>query len=68
MQKIRSTYREDMTDDATNPEQIPNGAGEGQTGSNAPDTSSGGSPDSPSDRPPATEDPNGTPTENPSGG
>jgi hypothetical protein len=57
-----------MTDHATDPDQIPNGAGEGETTTDAPDTTSGGSPDAPSDRPPSTEEPNGTPPENPSGG
>jgi hypothetical protein len=61
-----------MTQDATDPNEIPNGAGDGDTDTDAPDTSSGGSPDtgadSGSDRPPATEAPDGTPTENPSGG
>jgi hypothetical protein len=57
-----------MTDQAADPDQIPNGAGEGQITPNAPDTTSGGPPDAPSDRPPGTEDPNGAPTENPSGG
>ena len=57
-----------MTDEATNPNQIQNGAGENGTASDAPDTSSGGTPDSGSVRPPDTEAPDGTPTENPSGG
>jgi hypothetical protein len=57
-----------MTDDAKNPDEIPNGAGEGDTSTDAPDTTSGGSPDGGSVRPPDTEAPDGTPTENPSGG
>jgi hypothetical protein len=59
---------EDMNEDATDPDNIPNGAGEGQTSTDAPDTSSGGSPDTKPDKPPVTEDEDGTPTENPSGG
>jgi hypothetical protein len=34
-----------MTDEAKDPDQIPNGAGEGETSTDAPDTTSGGSPD-----------------------
>jgi hypothetical protein len=54
--------------DATDPDEIPNGSGEGRTSTDAPDTSSGGAPDGTSVRPPDSEDPDGTPTENPSGG
>ena len=57
-----------MTDDATNPDEIPNGAGEADPSTEAPDTSSGGSSEGTSVRPPDTEQPDGTPTENPSGG
>jgi hypothetical protein len=61
-------YGEVMNENTTDPDQIPNVAGEGDTSTDAPDTTSGGSPDTSSDRPPATEQPDGTPTENPSGG
>jgi len=57
-----------MSEDATDPDNIPNGAGEGETSTDAPDTTSGGAPDSQPDKPPATEQSDGTPTENPSGG
>jgi hypothetical protein len=54
----------DMDDDSTNPDAIPNGSGQGQTSTDAPDTTSGGFPD----EPPQTEEQDGTPIENPSGG
>ncbi len=57
-----------MTDEATNPDELPNGSGHGDTSNDAPDTASGGSADGGSDRPPTTEEPDGTPVENPSGG
>jgi hypothetical protein len=53
--------------DARDPDNIPNGAGEGDTSSSAPDTTSGGKPEEPS-APPRTEEPDGTPVDNPSGG
>jgi hypothetical protein len=56
-----------MSEPTSDPDQIPNGAGEGDTSTDAPDTTSGGSPDG-ADQPPKTEDADGTPTENPSGG
>ena len=58
--------------ESADPDQIPNGAGEGDTGTDAPDTTSGGAPQAPATEdpasPPRTEEPDGTPTENPSGG
>ena len=57
-----------MTDNASNPDDLPNGAGEGDTSTDAPDTTSGGAPDGTSVRPPDTEQPDGSPTENSSGG
>jgi hypothetical protein len=56
-----------MTSDNGKSDQIPNGAGEGDTDTDAPDTSSGGEPQQPAS-PPHTEESDGTPTENPSGG
>ena len=56
-----------MTNDAKDQDDIPNGAGDGSTSTDAPDTTSGGSPEEPSS-PPSTEEPDGTPVENPSGG
>jgi hypothetical protein len=57
-----------MTQDATDPDSLLNGSGEGDTSTGAPDTASGGSPEGTSVRPPDTEQPDGAPTENPSGG
>ena len=61
----RRTVRQ-MTDDATDPDNIPNGAGQGSTSDDADDTTSGGAPEKPSSTP-DTEDPDGTPVENPAG-
>lgn len=57
-----------MNEDAPEPDQLPNGAGDGETSTDAPDTASGGSPDQDKSHPPATESSDGTPVENPSGG
>lgn len=57
-----------MTAEATNPDELPNGTGEGDTSSEGSDTASGGSADEQTDRPPVTEQPDGMPVENPSGG
>ena len=62
----RRTVRQ-MTDDATDPDNIPDGSGEGDTSVNPPDTTSGGAPGAPS-TPEPPQDPDGTPPENPSGG
>jgi hypothetical protein len=72
-----------MRNDATDPDDLPNGSGHGDTSSNAEDTSSGGTPDQPrsAPKPPeegdvqqpssppksALEDADGTPKENPAG-
>jgi hypothetical protein len=44
--------------DQRDPDDLPNGAGEGDSNTDAPDTTSGGAP----------QEPDGTPVENPSGG
>ena len=65
--RIRANpYRRYVADTTKNPEDIPNGAGEGSTSDNAPDATSGGSPEQP-DSAPNKEDPDGTPKENPAG-
>lgn len=56
-----------MMSDDRSPDEIPNGAGDGDTGTDAPDTSSGGQPQDPAS-PPDTEESDDTPIENPSGG
>jgi hypothetical protein len=52
----------------SNTDNIPNGAGQGQTDTDAPDTSSGGAPDPDLTQGTPTEESDGTPVENPSGG
>ena len=72
-----------MTDDATDPDDLPNGSGTGDTSPDAADTTSGGTPDQPwsapkppedgdampgdGDSAPELEDADGTPKENPAG-
>jgi len=45
-----------MTDDATNPDDLPNGSGEGDTSSTGDDTSSGGAPEQPDSTQPQKSD------------
>lgn len=65
-----------MTEDATDPDALANGSGNGDTSSDAEDTTSGGTPDQPwsapkppedGDAAPDLEDEDGTPKENPAG-
>jgi len=45
-----------MTDDATDPDKLPNGSGEGDTSSTGGDTSSGGAPEQPDNTQPQKSD------------
>ena len=62
----RWTYRGRMADAKNNPDDIPNGSGNGSTSDDAADTSSGGAPDQPESAP-DKEESDGTPVENPAG-
>ena len=55
-----------MTSEATNPDDLPNGSGDGDTNTDAPDTASGGSADHRADRPPVTEQPDTARVDDPS--
>ena len=55
-----------MADAKNNPDDIPNGSGNGSTSDDAADTSSGGAPDQPESAP-DKEESDGTPVENPAG-
>jgi hypothetical protein len=59
-----------MTDDATDPDNLPNGSGEGDTSSTGPDTSSGGAPEQPDteQEPEPAQPPAESPTESPTEG